>query len=967
MPPYQSTATYPKISKVEKKKGKIKKILPKNTIAEHKLNKTPTAAKKSHISFAPKQEIKLKLNHTNIKKSKTMNLERFLNKHKVVDKTKQKSTHTRITGGNYCILENKLEEFYRLYAEKVFIKKKTDSLTETQLRNQNAPILIDLDFRYAPDVKCRQHDSSVIHDIVELYAETIFELFEVDGQETNVYVFEKPNINRNLVEQKKIVKDGIHLVIQLCVNHTAQQLLRNKILELINAQILSISLDLKNNVQDVLDEGITKGTTNWQLFGSCKPKHEAYQLTQHYHIQFKKTIHDIVQKEVSISDTMFNDVDSAVKFLIDTSAKTNTHFAPELRSEYNNEYANIKNKVKSRATTFSSKPMIENTVKLENDDKYYESIFKIMNRISIEKIKGVQSAAGIILQCAATGDAKILQILHSIMKKADNYDEEWVESKWDSYDKERHENYRFCYAPNCYPKDASEICSHSKIVQFFIQYYGSDFMYSIKSKEFYFWDKKAKLWKGEDLLEPTIHKYLEEDILEELLRHGKESENIKVEEKCIYRKTVLDKLGNQTFRDSVCKNFKNSGKLKLSRNITMDYHEYAKDFFHFKNGCVDLKTGEFRERKRDDYVSKCLSYNYKPRSDVAHHIPLLEKALKQFQPEEKQYGLMQCWYGYCMTGHTKERKWLMQIGYDGNNGKSARYKIHQKCFPIYATSFAKETFSKGNKQRDRELSKLLDGAFRVAFVEELDLNQLDASLLKLFADDNANLPTRRLYKEGQLVPIHAKLTVIGNNDFNLPDADDSTKNRVITQEYNSKFVDKTKHKENPKKHIYYEDKNFLNMLAEDDIKIAYFHILIDYCKEWYHKGLFIPKKNEDFRNKVFNDYDEFGSIFDDNFELTQNENDRVSKKQVVERINSVKNYGWTTILRKCKQKKIQYECKKQYTVSVFDSITGNTQKKRVKGWFFGIKVKQNTSAISEEEESDSEEYSDCIEDYINNH
>jgi len=36
----------------------------------------------------------------------------------------------------------------------------------------------------------------------------------------------------------------------------------------------------------VIDEGIVRGTTNWQLYGSRKPGHQPYLLKYHYDIEF---------------------------------------------------------------------------------------------------------------------------------------------------------------------------------------------------------------------------------------------------------------------------------------------------------------------------------------------------------------------------------------------------------------------------------------------------------------------------------------------------------------------------------------------------------------------------------------------------------------------------------------------------------------------------------------------------------
>ena len=95
---------------------------------------------------------------------------------------------------------------------------------------------------------------------------------------------EKPNINR--VAEKNITKDGIHIVIGIQIDHIMQIMLRENILKKI-ANIFE-NLPLTNNWESILDEGITKGSVNWQLFGSRKPGNAAYQLTQHYVISYDK-------------------------------------------------------------------------------------------------------------------------------------------------------------------------------------------------------------------------------------------------------------------------------------------------------------------------------------------------------------------------------------------------------------------------------------------------------------------------------------------------------------------------------------------------------------------------------------------------------------------------------------------------------------------------------------------------------
>ena len=190
-------------------------------------------------------------------------------------------THTRIGNqdlnvypGAYSIDPGEMPIFRKLYYEHVFVKNRKEYLTEKQL-NGNGPIAIDFDFRYEYEVTKRIHTTEHIQDIVELYLEGLKEMYVIEENKSfPIFIMEKPNVNR--VAEKKITKDGIHMIIGIQMDNTLQIMLREKIL----AQIGDVwELPLINNWEEVLDEGISKGCINWQMYGSQKPGHDAYKLT----------------------------------------------------------------------------------------------------------------------------------------------------------------------------------------------------------------------------------------------------------------------------------------------------------------------------------------------------------------------------------------------------------------------------------------------------------------------------------------------------------------------------------------------------------------------------------------------------------------------------------------------------------------------------------------------------------------
>ena len=196
-----------------------------------------------------------------------------------------KFTHTRIPdknmgayGGLFNINYN--ENFWNLYHENVFKNKNKEYLTEKQLI-EDGPLLIDVDLRYETSVKSRQHTKEHIIDLIVLYASKLNEIYKIESsQEINVYVMEKYEIN--LLDDK--TKDGIHFVFTISMHKAEQVILRKKIINDIG-QIWD-NLPITNTFDEVFDEGITKGFVNWQLFGSRKPGHKAYELSYYYTLTY---------------------------------------------------------------------------------------------------------------------------------------------------------------------------------------------------------------------------------------------------------------------------------------------------------------------------------------------------------------------------------------------------------------------------------------------------------------------------------------------------------------------------------------------------------------------------------------------------------------------------------------------------------------------------------------------------------
>jgi len=233
-------------------------------------------------------------------------------------------THTRMPNidmniypGSFVFSKEELKNFLSIYTQHVFVNKKKEYLTEKQLL-KNGPLLIDMDFRYNKDVVSRQHSKEDKKNIILLYLDEMKELYSfTHSKPFYVYVMEKPNVNTE--SDKNATKDGIHIIFGIQMDNIMQMILREKILKRIPD--VCKNLPIINSWEGVLDEGISKGGTNWQLYGSRKPGNEAYELTHIFKIEVDKSDGEFMMIEEKVSNFDILQVDNLYKL----SAQNDEH------------------------------------------------------------------------------------------------------------------------------------------------------------------------------------------------------------------------------------------------------------------------------------------------------------------------------------------------------------------------------------------------------------------------------------------------------------------------------------------------------------------------------------------------------------------------------------------------------------------------------------------------------------------
>jgi len=287
----------------------------------------------------------------------------FIKSHYIDTENPLPTTNTRIKGdhgeikmggGNFHIPDQEYPTFLKLYAEKIVANNGLENLTEKQL--EEGPILIDIDLKYSVDVKTRLHNENHIEDLVDILADELSKMLQFDENTNfNIYIQQKPDVN--ILEEKKLTKDGVHVIIGIKVDRKTQSDLRKRIIPRVQESWADLPIKNINGWDDVIDDAIASGTNGWQLYGSRKPNHDVYRLCNIFNIKYDTDDNSIQRYETPLEDF------DIVKNIEKLSARCTTHPRYFFTSEYMTERSNspVSSIVNNRQNATTNRRMIVDT------------------------------------------------------------------------------------------------------------------------------------------------------------------------------------------------------------------------------------------------------------------------------------------------------------------------------------------------------------------------------------------------------------------------------------------------------------------------------------------------------------------------------------------------------------------------------------------------------------------------------
>jgi P4 family phage/plasmid primase-like protien len=805
-------------------------------------------------------------------------LQDFLTKHNAKPSGQGTPTHTRIPdkalniyGGAFSILPNELDTFFALYYNDIFVKNKMEYLTEKQLE-VGGPVLVDFDFRYHYDVESRKHTQEHVQDMVILYLEELKELLLFTANvQFSVYIMEKPHVNR--LEDKSLTKDGIHMLIGVQMDSTMQVMLRSRMLKKL-PEIWGDDLPLINGWDAVLDEGISKGKTNWQLFGSRKPGNEKYELTQHFIVEYDESDGQFMLEEKRVLD--FNLEKNLIKLSAQYTENPKFEINPAIINEYNKLLGETRNrpklslpKTKIRLLESAGGGMLEDengSISLQSitnkeilkkamdnilqqlmptefyiketheyaqtlPEKYYEPGSHLLNRMVAFALKDTDERlflSWVMLRSKASDfDYATIPALYEIWRKNMSNDKTngvtrrsimfW--SKQDAredFEKVKNNNV------DKYVEDSLNSPTDYDFAMALYYMYKDRYVCVDMSTKPIWYRFNGHRWepdKGDSLRlcisREMYHVYNNKSIIAQL-EYTKAGDDQDKAEACKKKSSYISKIALQLKNTSSKNNV-----MKEAAAIFYDVHfiknmDANKWLMCFNNGVIDFKTKEFRNGYPQDYITKSTCIDYVPfdseSPDTKKMANEIYAFMEQLFPVQSLNKYMWDHLASCLIGINKNQTFNIYRG-DGSNGKSKMTDLMTYALGDYKGTVPITLVSEKRNSIGGTCSEVMQlKGLRYAVMQEPSKDTpLNEGVMKELTGGDP-IQGRKLYMESETFIPQFKLCVCTNSLFEIKSNDNGTWRRIRICDFMSTFVDKIDESENAPPYQFLKDKDLEDKL-----------------------------------------------------------------------------------------------------------------------------------------------------------
>lgn len=252
------------------------------------------------------------------------------------------------------------------------------------------------------------------------------------------------------------------------------------------------------------------------------------------------------------------------------------------------------------------------------------------------------------------------------------------------------------------------------------------------------------------------------------------------------------------------------------------------------DGTVDLETGELREHRRDDLITRVAGVT--PGGDC----PLwLDSLARWTNGDEELVAFLRRFAGYALTGETREHVLGFSHG-TGANGKSTFHGVLTYALGDYAAVAPSEVFAEANIDRHPTELAMLRGARLVVASETTEGRRWDETRIKTLTGGDP-VSARFMRRDHFTYTPQFKLLLSGNHKPGLRSVDEAIRRRLLLIPWSVTIPARERDPELPEK-----------LRAEAPGVLAW---AIAGCLEWQELGLKPPSRVLEATEAYFADQD----------------------------------------------------------------------------------------------------------------
>ena len=795
-------------------------------------------------------------------KNKVTDYQKFLNSYKITKEDGLVPTNTRITGGSFHIPDDKYSNFLDLYYNGIVSRNEDEYLTEKQ-RKDDGPIAIDFDFRYEYNIDTKKYNLKHITDVIDLFLKELKKIYTFDEEkEFPIFVFEKPNVNR--LEKKNLTKDGIHMIIGIQSDRITQEILRKRIIEQLS-EIWS-DIPLINSWEDVYDQGITAGSVNWQLYGSKKPDHEKYDLTNVFTYKFDES--DDEFSEIRTTGKGFDWKNDFKKLSIRYTGHPQYFYKVNFAVEHDNFNKNSPSKPITTGDRIKVNENMDLSALIKSKEDIDKGIGEFLDNLLINEYEMREAYELVMILpvkyygngsydrwirvgwALANISKKMLIVWIAFSARSESFcynDISEICERWSQFNvnnglrkgsimmwakqdaqkeyKKIHEN-SVDYYLNQSIKNISLLgiskneknlgCGDADIAKIlYILYKDSFACAALKADK---WFRYSKHRWVEDESGTSLRRNISEELRnlyrkkcdefsQKLCDKGQTDENIKKYENLANKVLeIIIKLGQTTHKDHI---LKEAREMFYDPDVKfMDLLDSNPYLMCFNNGVIDFKTKEFRPGRADDYLEKCTNIDYKPIDENrdAKKIAEINDFMEKLFPIPELRKYMWQHLASLLIGVNLNQKLHLYIG-AGENGKSVLTDLLSQCLGDY---YAIVPISLITQQRQKQGQASPDivalKGLRFAVMQEPSKDdKINDGAMKELTSGVEPIKGRNLFSSPITFVPQCKIAVCSNNFMKVTSQDHGTWRRMAVVDFMSLFTNDPQEGDKEKPFQYKKD------------------------------------------------------------------------------------------------------------------------------------------------------------------